>query len=44
MLAERLPRASDDQEVQTQLIQALPLDCFFREEFLLHFFSLNPGV
>lgn len=43
MLAERLPRASD-QKVQIQFIQALPLDFFLREEFLLHFFSLNPGV
>ena len=43
MLAERLPRASD-QKVQIQLIQALPSDFFLREEFLLHFFSLNSGV
>ena len=43
MLAERLPRPSD-QKVQIQLIQALPSDFFLREEFLFHFFSLNPGV
>ena len=43
MLAERLPWASD-QKVQIQLIQALPSDFFLREEFLLHIFSLNPGV
>ena len=30
MLAERLPRASD-QKVQIQLIQALPSDFFLRE-------------
>ena len=43
MLAERLPQATD-QKVQIQLIQDLQSDFFLREEFLLHFFSLNPGV